>query len=77
MRCFFSFSQLNGDVDTDPMTRCLIPPESGPLFVPTVSMLLGPPGHSADMVAQSVGIWHFVIFPERDLEVSCLSLVNM
>lgn len=76
MGCFFSFGQLNGNVVIDPVTRCLIPPESSLLLVPTVSVLLGPPGHSADMVAQSVGIWRFVIVPEKDLEVSCLSLVN-
>lgn len=77
MGYFFSFSQLNDNVDIDPMTHCLIPPESSPLLVSTISVLLGPPGHSADVVAQSVGIWHFANFPEKDLEVSCLSLVNM
>lgn len=73
----FSFSQLNGNLEIDPMPCCLVPPESSPLSVPTVSVLLGPPGHSADVVAQSTGIWHFSIFPEKGLEVSCLSLVNM
>lgn len=61
----FSFSQLNGNFETTP------PPRS------VDSVLLGPAGHSADMVAQGAGIWHLSTFPEKGLEVSGLSLVNI
>lgn len=61
----FSFSHPNGNFETDP-------PE-----VLLVSVLLGPPGHTADMVAQGAGIWNLSTFPEEGLEVSGLSLVNI
>lgn len=61
----------------DPVKCCLAPPESSPLSVPTDSVVLGPPGHSADVVAQSAGIWHLYTFPEKGLEVSDLSLINI